>query len=88
MSNETPTFFGSADNDSAMKKWPRLDTNDIPTGIVEVDVKINDNGTEYNSIMFAGHMAAEIKGDGCTVQPNLGWTICLKPSEMDTEEIN
>lgn len=59
-------------------QWLRLDTNDIPTGIVEVDVTIDDNGTEYKSIMFAGHMGAEIKEDGCTLQPTLGWTISLK----------
>jgi len=73
----------SEDMDESEVNWLRLDSNDIPTGIVEVDVKIDDNGTEYDSIMFAGHMGAEIKKDGCTVQPVLGWSIALKPTEAE-----
>ncbi|ODM90613.1 hypothetical protein Ocin01_16066 [Orchesella cincta] len=64
--------------ESSTEKWLKIDTNAIPSGIVEVDVKINDNGAEYNTIMFAGHVATEVKDDGCTLQPTLGWAIALK----------
>ncbi|CAL8083766.1 unnamed protein product [Orchesella dallaii] len=59
-------------------KWPRIDMPDIPSGIVEVDVKIDDNGVKNNAVLFAGHMATEIKEDGVTVQPVLSWAIALK----------
>ncbi|CAL8070651.1 unnamed protein product [Orchesella dallaii] len=62
----------------SLRKWPIIEFGNVPTGIVEVDVKINDNGAEYNSIMFAGHVATEVKDDGCTLQPTLGWAMALK----------
>lgn len=79
--------------DEQLKKWLRIETDDIPTGIVEVTVKIDDNGNEYNSVMFAGHMGAEIKNEGDTLQPTLGWAIALKPAgteegEGEAENIN
>lgn len=71
------------EEDSQLKKWLRIETSDIPTGIVEVPVKIDDNGNAYNSIMFAGHMGAEIKNEGDTMQPTLGWAIALKPATIE-----
>ncbi|CAL8089654.1 unnamed protein product [Orchesella dallaii] len=65
----------------SLTKWPRIESDDIPTGILEVDVKINDNGAEYNSVMFAGHIATEVKDDGCTLQPTLGWAMALRSDE-------
>lgn len=62
-------------------RWLRIPTDDIPTGIVEVDVKINDHGIEYSSVMMAGHIGAEIKNGGRTVQPALGWVMALKPTD-------
>lgn len=64
-------------------EWLRIDTNRIPTGIVEVDVLINDNGIKHESVMFAGHMGTEIKDGGHTVQPTLGWAIALKPKSNE-----
>ncbi len=63
----------------------RIDIDKIPTGIVEVDVKIDDNGVKYNSVMLAGHMGAEIKNGGDTVQPALGWVMALKPTTSGTD---
>ncbi len=72
-----PIKSGRSEEENKMK-WLCIDTTTIPTGIVEVDVKINDNGAEYDSVMFAGHMGTEIKNEGDTVQPTLGWAIALK----------
>jgi hypothetical protein len=60
------------------KTWPIIDTDDIPVGVVEVDILIDDNGTEYKSVMFAGHMGKAVLEDGCTLQPKSGWVIALK----------
>ncbi|CAL8089660.1 unnamed protein product [Orchesella dallaii] len=87
-------FFGQPDEETrkrieeaklwraSLTKWPRIESDDVPTGIVEVDVKIDDNGAEYNSVMFAGHVATEVKDDGCTLQPTLGWAMALKSDEI------
>ncbi|CAL8075332.1 unnamed protein product [Orchesella dallaii] len=83
-SNQTGTISSGNDNRerwlSNPGKWPEIDMKDIPSGVVEVDVKIDDNGREYESLMFAGHMAAEVMEDnGLTLKPSLGWAIALKP---------
>lgn len=71
-------------SDAEQLDWLRIETSDIPTGIVEVDVKINDNGAEYKSVMLAGHMGAEIQNEGDTVKPTLGWVIALKPDSAES----
>lgn len=53
-----------------------------------MDVKIDDFGTEYESVMIAGHMGMEIKNEGYTVQPTLGWAIALKPSSTKENSTN
>jgi len=68
--------------------WPLIDTADIPTGSVEVDVEITDfDETKYHSVMFAGHMAQEIREGGFTLKPVSGWAMCLKPSPEEIEKI-
>jgi len=52
---------------------------DIPPGIAEVNMMIVDGSKNYNSVLFAGHMATNVKEDGVTLQPTLGWAIALKP---------
>ncbi|CAL8089663.1 unnamed protein product [Orchesella dallaii] len=73
---------------ASLTKWPRIESDDVPTGIVEVNIKINDNGAEYNSVMFAGHVASEVKDDGCTLQPTLGWAMTLKSDEPETVDVD
>lgn len=38
---------------------------------------VDDDGVEHKSLMIAGHMGAEVKEDGKTLQPTLGWAIAL-----------
>ncbi|CAL8143483.1 unnamed protein product [Orchesella dallaii] len=83
-SNQTNAALASRGNEltwlSYPEQWPQVDMGDIASGIVEVDVKINDNGEEYKSLMLAGHMAAEVlERNGLTLKPALGWAIALKP---------
>lgn len=58
-------------------QFPIINTNDVPSGYVHVPVKIDDNGTEHDSIFFAGHMAAE-RVDMLTIAPKLMWAVALK----------
>jgi hypothetical protein len=53
-------------------EWAQVDTDDIPPGIVEVDVTIDDNGSEYKAVMLAGSMEMEIGKGGYSLQPKSG----------------
>lgn len=64
-----------------------IDTKNIPSGLVEVDVKIDDNGVLHHSVMFAGHYGREILETGKTLKPKSGWVICLKPSPEEIKRI-
>jgi hypothetical protein len=66
--------------------WPYVNTNDIPNGFVEVDVTIDDNGTEYKSVMFSGHFTASVEKDEVTLKPAAGWAIVLKHPLPGEEE--
>lgn len=61
----------------APEGWAILNTNDIPKGSVQVDVTVDDNGTEHKCYLMAGHMSYGIP-DETTVQPNLEWVLHLK----------
>ncbi|KZP13560.1 hypothetical protein FIBSPDRAFT_913034 [Athelia psychrophila] len=64
------------------------DTNRVPPGVVEVDVKLDDNGTELKTLMTAGLVGTRVcdSGDKAlspngtmdTARPVLAWWIALK----------
>ncbi|RHY21560.1 hypothetical protein DYB32_009779, partial [Aphanomyces invadans] len=58
--------------------FPVVEVGKVTAGYLTVDVKIDDNGTEYKSVMFAGHLAYEALVDGTSIQPTLAWAIALK----------
>ncbi|CAL8133301.1 unnamed protein product [Orchesella dallaii] len=62
---------------------PRVDISDIPSGIVEVDLLVEDgSGHESKTFMLAGHMAPETMDlNGIALKPSLGWAIVLKSNE-------
>ncbi|XP_037039499.1 uncharacterized protein LOC119076694 [Bradysia coprophila] len=66
--------------------WPVIDMDKIPTGIVAVDVKIEERSATYESVMFAGHTGFDVLEDNCTLKPQIGWSIALKltAAEIDT----
>ncbi|OQR89033.1 hypothetical protein THRCLA_09955 [Thraustotheca clavata] len=64
-------------------EFPIVDTTDIPRGFCKVDVTIDDNGVEYKSAMFAGHVTYQVQNQN-TIAPHLSWTIALK--DRATEE--
>ncbi|OQR96251.1 hypothetical protein ACHHYP_16552 [Achlya hypogyna] len=63
-------------------EFPIINTNDIPPGYLTVDVTIDDNGTEYKALMFAGHTAFAVD-KGTTIAPHLSWAIALKDGEPE-----
>lgn len=71
----------------APKGWPLLDTNDLPPGIVNVDVLVDDNGTEYQCEMTAGHRSFDVK-EHLSIQPRLEWDIHLKKEQPKYDRNN
>jgi hypothetical protein len=40
--------------------FPTIDTDNIPSGFVSVDVLLNDNGKLFETVMIAGHLGAKL----------------------------
>lgn len=71
------TFAVRTWNTEIESEFPIIDMNDIPSGYQAVDVIVDDNGTVYNTLLFAGHTSyAIVHGD--TIAPKLNWAIALK----------
>lgn len=66
----------------APEGWPVINTNDLPPGVVNVDVLVDDNGTEYKCEMTAGHRSFNIV-DKDGLQPRLEWDIHLKREKKE-----
>jgi hypothetical protein len=62
--------------------WPIINCNDIPKGFVQVDLVIDDNGTEYNTHLVAGHMSTYCP-DKYSIKPHVEWLIRVKPEPID-----
>jgi hypothetical protein len=68
-------------------RYPVLDTGDVPDGFCEVDVKLDDNGQEFDCKMIAGHVGYVISaqnGQSNTLQPSSEWFIFIK-GETETQ---
>ncbi|EAL64398.1 hypothetical protein DDB_G0286039 [Dictyostelium discoideum AX4] len=59
-------------------EWIFVDTNEVPKGFLSVPVLIDDNGTEYDTEFFSGHMSISTSNDSKTIHPNIDWCILLK----------
>ncbi|KAN0040264.1 hypothetical protein ACTA71_012154 [Dictyostelium dimigraforme] len=58
--------------------WTFIDTNEIPKGFLSVPVLIDDNGKEYDTDFFSGHMSISTSNNSKTIHPNIDWCILLK----------
>jgi uncharacterized protein DUF4419 len=63
-----------------------IETDDIPAGFVTVDVLIDDNGIQRDSLMFAGH-ASYVKVADDTLMPKITWAIALKDKDKKPESV-
>lgn len=61
--------------------WPIIKVNDIPKGFVQVDLIIDDNGTEYKTHLVAGHMST-YSPDDFSIKPHVEWLIRIKPEPV------
>lgn len=44
--------------------YHRIDTNDIPVGFAEVDVKLDDNGQNFDTVLTAGLACTQVCDSG------------------------
>ncbi|EIW81428.1 hypothetical protein CONPUDRAFT_124551 [Coniophora puteana RWD-64-598 SS2] len=76
--------------------YPRVETGEIPVGTAEVDVKLDDNGEIFKTLLVAGSMGSAIcssndkylsqSGQRDTVRPVPGWWMFIKKEGEGSEE--
>lgn len=65
----------SYDTVQITNNYGRLGLNEVPISAVQVPVIIDDNGTIYNTVMYAGHLAATQGPTEYSIQPYIGWLV-------------
>jgi hypothetical protein len=67
-------------------KFPNvcIDTSDIPCGYLTVDVKVDDNGHEFDTLMIAGHTGFDAVG--VSISPKLTWHIAMKGDKTNANK--
>jgi hypothetical protein len=63
--------------------FPIVDSKKVPSGSLEVDVKLDDNGKEFDTLLVAGHLGGRVIQPGSDEQnPKLGlapgWFMFIK----------
>jgi len=71
--------------------YQRTDTSQIPAGFAEVDVKLDDNGKEFDTVLTAGLVGTRVCNSGVnalsaggkrdTAKPVVAWWIFAKKYE-------
>jgi hypothetical protein len=56
-------------------KYGEMDTNDVPPSAVEVPVTIDDNGTMYQTIFYAGALMNLYDAKNNRIEPALDWAM-------------
>ena len=65
-----------------------MDTNDVPKSVVEVPVKIDDNGRMYDTLFYAGEMVSSYDPETTTIEPVLDWAlvdVTAPPRKVEVE---
>lgn len=66
---------------TVITEFPLIDSGDICDNIVTVPVKIDDNGVEYNGMLFTGQVVFEAERDKTdaypTVRPRNDWCMTV-----------
>ena len=62
--------------------YPIIQSDDVPIGFCEVDVKLNDNGVDLPCMMVSGHLA--LSEEGTCIRPLPSWFMFIK---ADYEEV-
>jgi hypothetical protein len=66
-------------------EWPLVNTNDIASCYTAFKVKVNNDGDEFEAIMYAGIYGASVKR-GDTLIPRIEWGICRQLTDAEADE--
>jgi len=59
--------------------YSMINLNYVPVAFCEVDVKLNDNGVEFECMMVSGHVGSSVEGERKdTVRPLPAWFMFIK----------
>ena len=62
--------------------YPVINSNDVPVGFCEVDVKLDDNGEMLSCMMVSGHLATSVEGGKKDrIRPLPSWFMFVKGEE-------
>jgi len=70
-------------------RYPAIDTNAIPGGFCDVDIKLQDGREKLDCKMIAGHVGFVISTKGehmDTIQPSSEWFMFIKGKTQAEEE--
>jgi len=60
-------------------RYPSLDSDNVPASFAEVDVKLNDNDAEFDTVMVAGSVGTKVSDERKEVVSLMaGWWIYIK----------
>jgi len=68
-------ILNSLETIKSTNSYGKMDTNDIPVSAVEVPVKIDDNGTEYDTVFYAGALLPSYDASKNTMKASLDWAL-------------
>jgi hypothetical protein len=68
--------------------YSMIDLHDIPVAFCEVDVKLDDNGHEFECMMVSGHVGSSVEGERKdTVRPLPAWFMFIKEEREDPDVV-
>ena len=78
--------------------YHRTDTSEVPPAFAEVDVKLDDNGVKFDTVLTAGLVGARICNSGDkslssdghrdAARPVVAWWIFVKQDVSDAESVD
>jgi len=68
--------------------YSMIDLDDIPVAFCEVDVKVKDNGEEFECMMVSGHVGSSVEGERKdAVRPLPAWFMFIKEEREDPKAV-
>ena len=65
--------------------YPVIESDDVPVGFCEVDVKLDDNGVIFPCMMVSGHLAFSVEGaKKDRIRPLPSWFMFVKEEKKET----
>ena len=86
--NDKNEYYLNPSDTVASGNYGIMNVNDVPTSAVSVPVIIDDNGTQYDTTFYAGHLYATVGPTPDAIQPYLGWLMINNGEIKSTGKID